>query len=65
MLLPLQGLLVGPEPASAVLTTLPCRALSEPPFLVCTLPSAGGAPACSAWGLCCVSDPLVHPWLPQ
>lgn len=44
MLLPLQGLLVGPKPASAVLTTVPCWALSEPPFLVCTLPSAGGHP---------------------
>ena len=63
--LPLQGLLGGPEPASAVPTTLPCWALSEPPFLVCAVPSAGGAPKCSAWGLRCVSDPLIHPRLPQ
>lgn len=34
----------GPEPASAVLTAVPCWALSEPPFPVCTLPSAGGHP---------------------
>ena len=30
MLLPLQGLLVGPEPASAVLTTLLCRPSLNP-----------------------------------
>lgn len=59
VLLPLQGLLVGPEPASAVLTTLPCRALSEPPFLVCTLPGAGGRPH-AQHGACAVSQIHSH-----
>ena len=54
VLLPLQGLLVGPKPASAVLTTVPCWALSEPPFLSsCPLPGhpPGGLLA-KGWPTC-------------